>query len=1031
MTHNNIVDGVRASEYSSEEYDNIIAYDWQSETRDIPQSVWNEMAQSAIAEGITQLNVSWLEGDEPTERLCDRALADLAIGKKVAASQQHVTQEVLKITNKYRHCANGGWWASGVDPLSDWQPMQWGCFKPKSPWTSKKTGKIAKYQHPEKESTRAFFPRIPDDIWLQFSVSLGIPIGDSKSFWEWVAANSIPIWITEGYKKTASLLSNGVIAIGLSGISSGYRNKEGVRSLIPDLQWLENREIVIAFDNDVKPTTRHNTLVASQNLGRLFSKQGCKVSIANWGEYPEKGIDDLIFNHGREILTKISLDPLQIKPNYDSLRDADWKINKRYLPTELAQQSNRLLAIKSPKGTGKTEIFSHLSSRLQMDDYKVIVVSHRCQLAVALGHRLGVSYIDDLSGVNHNGFSIVIDSLHPNGKGEIDVANDYRYLDCKYVVILDEIEQLLWHLMDSKTEVSRHRTAILQQFQLLLENADMIAIADADLSNISLNYVEKMVFGDDKPDTLLVENNYQDGAYECEVFEDPNPSRLLEEMVRDAATQKLIVATDAQKLSSKTSTKVIEALLKQHYPEKKILRIDSESIADPDNPAFGAISKDINKLIQSFDILIFSPSMGTGVSIDVRGHFDVCYGFFQGVQQSSSCRQMLLRLRDNIPRKIWVAKRGLGRIGNGSFYPKQLLSATDKQLAINLSILIGAGMGDAEDTMPIVDSSHLSVYAQMACRINVDTSDYRENLISGLKAEGVKVEVSQGKSDFQKEVVVPLAEDLHQKQCEDTAASQIEDLIESPEKGDALLNRREKTGYERSRASKFLLHKLYGGIREISPEMVHATSKPGYHRAVTLHYYLNRDEKALERDIERYQKYKENNQAIFSPDLSQSLLSAKIKVLQTLKLPEMLAYAQLHRDMPIVSEINQIASQFKGDVETFLGKWDAANPMAIVRKLIRTIGGELTNVGRITSNGKQIRVFGISLDSTRYQIFDAWDIVPETVPETDDIRAIVPNRSGLWQIVEYKNRGAVFLTKLVQGITSIWKEASRIEFVSV
>lgn len=48
---------------------------------------------------------------------------------------------------RYGHITAGGWWCSGVDPLNNWQKMEWGCFKPTQPRRNK-NGKSIKYEHP-------------------------------------------------------------------------------------------------------------------------------------------------------------------------------------------------------------------------------------------------------------------------------------------------------------------------------------------------------------------------------------------------------------------------------------------------------------------------------------------------------------------------------------------------------------------------------------------------------------------------------------------------------------------------------------------------------------------------------------------------------------------------------------------------------------------------------------------------------------------------------------------------------------------
>jgi hypothetical protein len=78
--------------------------------------------------------------------------------------------------------------------------------------------------------------------------------------------------------------------------------------------------------------------------------------------------------------------------------------------------------------------------------------------------------------------------------------------------------------------------------------------------------------------------------------------------------------------------------------------------------------ENINQIVANYDVVITSPSTETGISIDIRNHFTAVFGIFNGLQSSDSVRQALARVRDNIPRVVWIAKTAMrgSRVGNGS-----------------------------------------------------------------------------------------------------------------------------------------------------------------------------------------------------------------------------------------------------------------------------------------------------------------------------------------------------------------------------
>ncbi|MFM5891731.1 MAG: DUF3854 domain-containing protein, partial [Dolichospermum sp.] len=215
-------------------------------------------------------------------------------------------------------------------------------------------------------ATRAFFLRVPRRIWQMMSDKYGVPIGDYTEFWEWVLNHNIPIAITEGAKKAAALLSVGIVAIGLPGINSGYRKIDNVgRFLIADLASITKipRKITVCFDNDSKITTKINVERATNTLGKLLKHSQTKVKnqvyVATW-LYPEKGIDDVLVAYGSEAVNRIfdnaiTLSRYNCQKFYQISKPINVSLNQRYLGDIFEGVTSRIVAVKSPKGTGKTE----------------------------------------------------------------------------------------------------------------------------------------------------------------------------------------------------------------------------------------------------------------------------------------------------------------------------------------------------------------------------------------------------------------------------------------------------------------------------------------------------------------------------------------------------------------------------------------------------------------------------------------------------------------------------------------------------
>ena len=112
-----------------------------------------EWLASCVSLSVIHANVRYTEGDAAVDLLTHHAIAEMR-----GHAAQYATTAVINLRKRYHHVLAGGWWVSGLDPLSDWQPMDWGQFKPITPRTSwRDPDKVIKYEAPAKQSTRALF----------------------------------------------------------------------------------------------------------------------------------------------------------------------------------------------------------------------------------------------------------------------------------------------------------------------------------------------------------------------------------------------------------------------------------------------------------------------------------------------------------------------------------------------------------------------------------------------------------------------------------------------------------------------------------------------------------------------------------------------------------------------------------------------------------------------------------------------------------------------------------------------------------
>lgn len=270
----------------------------------------------------------------------------------------------LGMLRNYAHLEQGGWWcSSGVDPRSfaDLQPGDkpdeklWGCFKPNEPReSSDKPGKKIKYENPPKTDLSIFLLDVPDDVAGRIYNKAGVDPSESdrqSGFWYCVWKHNVPVTITEGAKKAASILSQGEAAIGLSGIYGGYRSRDEQGNQIPPKLHPELavfatpvREMTFCFDYETRPKTVRNIEISTLRTAGLLEAAGAKVNVIRLPG-PEKGVDDFIVNNGAEEF-KVLLDQAEPLEEWHKQNQKIWDVKTKPIKKKLNQDQLQNIANK-------------------------------------------------------------------------------------------------------------------------------------------------------------------------------------------------------------------------------------------------------------------------------------------------------------------------------------------------------------------------------------------------------------------------------------------------------------------------------------------------------------------------------------------------------------------------------------------------------------------------------------------------------------------------------------------------------------
>jgi TusA-related sulfurtransferase len=595
------------------------------------------------------------------------------------------------------------------------------------------------------------------------------------SFWEWIAAHpEIPIVWTEGGKKALCLLSQGEVAIVLYGVNGGYRAKDALGNpvlpyLAPDVARfaVSGRVNILAFDQDTSDTTRRRVNIATHRFSRLLQEATQQPTLITfWDGQQGKGVDDLMVNQGAIAWTQARTAALPLD------HWAIWQhlANRLTFPVDLRVMTHDLstldlqdlpqdviLAIASGKGTGKTKFIA----REVASTANVLSAGHRVALMRNLCDRLRLDYRGDLDKTNGRFITGAGYALRIGFCVDALLAIDpEQFRGCDLVI--DEVVQVLRHLLTSSTcAKDGKRPALLARFQELVQSARRVIVADADLDNASLRYLQDLRGESElgvKAPVFLIQNDYQVEGYPVEFIECPTRSVIVKKLLLSVSKLQpgkvILVVTDTKKAS-----KLIAAQIQKQYAHLRILVINSETSSCEAEREF-ITTPDAVLGREEYDVVIASPSMATGVSIEAQGVISEVYGVFNGYSATDAdMAQALDRLREPVPRVVWCAEFGsnyspVSRATNSMQMKQDLLEQTIATAQIVRSSLradtLGATLAVSAKQRVNYDwrsDPNVTLWATLSADQNRSMSRLRTALLVRLRYEGKQVKVWSAPSD--------------------------------------------------------------------------------------------------------------------------------------------------------------------------------------------------------------------------------------------------------------------------------------------
>jgi hypothetical protein len=448
-------------------------------------------------------------------------------------------------------------------------------------------------------------------------------------------------------------------------------------------------------------------------------------------------------------------------------------VSHRYLPASTLATSRKLLVLMGDRGTGKTQAIVEACRGLS-----ILIIGHRCALLRNHAARFEADYYEDTEDLSASSrLAITFNSLPL-------LAPDLRSYD---VILIDESEQGLAHLTaDSFVPNRLQSLCVLQD---LMAKAKRIVAADADATGTGVFWLRELADLDDA-DVDVVINTYHESPKHAMIVSNYGQwVKLIVDAIREGKRPNIVTNVCAKALD-------LEHYLKELFPDKRIGCITSENSKDPKVRALLDVPGCPGAA--DLDILITSPTVSTGVSIDVP--FDATYGYFErDITTAPDAAQQLGRVRTLIDNTLWLCF-GRERSAVREEDP-EVLRADTVSVARKQGLPFKRGSEDIRDE----DKPYLFFWSDMEAARHRSLNNFTAHLFQLLKREGIGIE----------RIEAERAPDTMRAMGEarlDRSAEMVSAVINAPDIGDLeaeLLKKGPRSETERAKLKRHAIVKLY------------------------------------------------------------------------------------------------------------------------------------------------------------------------------------------------------------------------------
>lgn len=478
--------------------------------------------------------------------------------------------------------------------------------------------------------------------------------------------------------------------------------------------------------------------------------------------------------------------------------------------------------VRSPKGTGKTYVLERAVERYKAQKKSVLLIVHRQALAESLARRLKMHcYLDKLDDY--------VDRDEVRRHCVVCLDSLPRYLNSERhlfdVVLIDEVEQVYSHVLSSTLQGKRK--PCFEMLRSYVQRAKTVVLCDADLGWLTFNVTALLREDGEGPvhfyvNRFMRNRNPEEPRHIVQMYE--KKEQLLDYMISVVGSGgKQFVACN-----SKKHAKTIKALLHERFGEKiriKIITSDNSTTTEGRN-----FITTIKESSAGYDVLIVSPSVGTGVDINIPDHlpqFTDVFGFFEaGVTTHFEMDQQLARVRNMRQQHVWIS--------SARMYLEYEVDAVRQNVLARGELPEVLKGFDWEGRPQYHENDKLiEVYAQVTSMRHASLNNVREHFIELKRREGWDIHHSSHEVTDSKKLMKAY-HGVEKRVVEDefsliAAATRI-----NTAKYRELRDKQTVTIEEKARMARFQIEDFYG-VKDVSFELAKLDNRGQYRKCIRLY----------------------------------------------------------------------------------------------------------------------------------------------------------------------------------------------------